>query len=493
MVRLTSPARGWLALPALLAFVMSVFAIGVPSFWLDEFATITASGRSTADLWSMLGNVDSVHGLYYLSLHPLVSLFGPSEIALRMPSAVFIGLAAAGVTALGFRLRGYGLALAGGLTFALLPVTSHYGMEARTPALTSALAVWATYFLVRNIEVERASRTYWVLYSALMILAVWVSLFTVLLLVAHAATLALTGPPRRWLSFAWSAAIVVAASVPLVIMAVGQSAQLNWIEPLSLGTVKSSLTAWALASQRTQPLEWASAIALVVLLWMAVATGLWSTFRHRPLSQSARQFMSVILPWVVLPTAILVGVSLVNPLFVPRYVFLSAPAFALLVGYGLMVPKRLWITAVVVLTLVILAAPAWIADRQDYSRRGLGPLVEVLQESALPGDAILFQLPNHRGVMDTYPEVFDPLNDIAMKESGLEAANLFGEAVPRETLRERMAGVDRIWVVLRPDESSIPPGAREELEDNFTLTQTWRFPQGPVWLFARDPSTIDSD
>lgn len=493
VVRSTSSARGWLALPPLLAFAMSAFAIGIPSFWIDEFATITASARSTADLWAMLGNVDAVHGLYYLSIQPLVSLFGPSEIALRMPSAVFIGIAAAGVTALGFRLRGYGLALAGGFSFAILPITSHYGMEARTPALTAALAVWTTYCLVRAIDVERAPRTWWVLYAALMILAIWVFAFTVLLLLAHAATLAFTGPPRRWVGFAWSAGSVVVACVPLVFLISGQSAQVDWIEPLSSETAKSALASWTSVSGGRSTLGRASAGGLVVALWIVVATGLWSTVGGRPSSPRARRFMSVVIPWLVLPTAVLLGVSLASPLFVPRYVFLSAPAFALLVGYGLITFRRRWMTVAVTFMLVILAVPSFVADRQETSKSGLRPLVEVLEAEALLGDAILFEFPNQRAVMDTYPEVFSQLNDLAMKESGLDAANLFGEAVPSQKLRERMAEVERIWVVLRFDESSIPPWQTKELEDNFTLTQTWQFHRVPLWLFTRDPTPIDSD
>src|ERR1700759_3136560 len=50
-----------------LAAAVSLGGAGRPSFWYDEAATISASySRSLGQGWQILGNVDAVHGLYYL-------------------------------------------------------------------------------------------------------------------------------------------------------------------------------------------------------------------------------------------------------------------------------------------------------------------------------------------------------------------------------------------------------------------------------------------
>jgi mannosyltransferase len=64
----------------ILAAAVSLTGAARPSFRYDEAATISASySRSLGQLWHMLGNVDAVHGLYYLLMHGWFQLFPPTE------------------------------------------------------------------------------------------------------------------------------------------------------------------------------------------------------------------------------------------------------------------------------------------------------------------------------------------------------------------------------------------------------------------------------
>ncbi len=45
------------------------FRSGVPGPWLDEGATILSAQRPWSSLLEMLGNIDAVHGLYYVMMH----------------------------------------------------------------------------------------------------------------------------------------------------------------------------------------------------------------------------------------------------------------------------------------------------------------------------------------------------------------------------------------------------------------------------------------
>src|SRR5579859_710136 len=57
-------------LPPALALLISLWNITTPSYWRDEAATIAAIRRPLGDLIRMLGNVDAVHGAYYLLMWP---------------------------------------------------------------------------------------------------------------------------------------------------------------------------------------------------------------------------------------------------------------------------------------------------------------------------------------------------------------------------------------------------------------------------------------
>lgn len=64
-------------------------------------ATISASAsRTLPELWSLLGHIDAVHGLYYLLMHGWFAIFPPTELWSRLPSCLAIGAAAAGVVVL---------------------------------------------------------------------------------------------------------------------------------------------------------------------------------------------------------------------------------------------------------------------------------------------------------------------------------------------------------------------------------------------------------
>ena len=156
---------------ALDPLLIGVFAAAVslagaarPSFWYDEAATISASySRSLGQLWHMLGNVDAVHGLYYLLMHGWFCIFPPTEFWSRAPSALAVGGTAAGVVVLGRQLSTRTVAIAAGVICAILPRTTWAGIEARPSALSMMAAVWLTVLLV--VAVRRRNAWIWAAYG----------------------------------------------------------------------------------------------------------------------------------------------------------------------------------------------------------------------------------------------------------------------------------------------------------------------------------------
>ncbi|MFC7647815.1 hypothetical protein ACFQX6_50485 [Streptosporangium lutulentum] len=64
---------------AVLAFVIVLWRIGVPSFWRDESVSVMAATMSFDELWALFGEIDTVHALYYLLLRPFASFGGSSR------------------------------------------------------------------------------------------------------------------------------------------------------------------------------------------------------------------------------------------------------------------------------------------------------------------------------------------------------------------------------------------------------------------------------
>jgi mannosyltransferase len=355
--------------------IMALAGSWIPQFWTDERATLRASRLSWGALWDFVQHRDAVHGVYYAFMHPWLGLFGSSPLVARLPSAVAVALAVAGVTAIGCRLTGNAAGISSGLVLALLPVTSHYGMEARSYAFTCALVTWAMYCLLRACE-PGASRRWWVGYGVLMLAAAAVFIYALLVGLAHVVTLLLARRPvaAPIIALVWVALVVS----PLVRFASHQEGQVAWISRVRTSNIIDSPLSWTVAipqpfsaSSGTRLLLHTAAVALCLLLWVLVVKTVLQAERPDRPDQPSRPLNVVTIagPWLVLPALILILISLVHPTFAERYVFFSAPAFALLVGHQLArLPRRGLIGVVAV--MVLLALPLWIADRTPLSKSG---------------------------------------------------------------------------------------------------------------------------
>ena len=86
--RRAHPQSGWpLLVPPVVTLAVTLWGIKSASYWRDEAATLSATRRSFPQLIRMLGNVDAVHGVYYVLMWPVVHLIGTDELAMRLPSA----------------------------------------------------------------------------------------------------------------------------------------------------------------------------------------------------------------------------------------------------------------------------------------------------------------------------------------------------------------------------------------------------------------------
>ena len=142
----------WSALLGLVGFVVGALGSWRPSFWYDEAATVFSATRRMPDLLRLLQHQDAVHGLYYLGMHFWFRVFGAGEPAARLPSAIAVGVATAGVVLLGGRLASVRVGIASGVLFLVLPRVTWAAVEARDLALTAALAVWLTVLLLAAVR-----------------------------------------------------------------------------------------------------------------------------------------------------------------------------------------------------------------------------------------------------------------------------------------------------------------------------------------------------
>jgi mannosyltransferase len=476
----------WLPLlPAAVALLAGLYRISGPSFSKDETATLAAIHRSFPQLARMLGNVDVVHGAYYVLIWVVVRLFGgSSELIVRLPSVLAMAAAAYVITLLGRRLVSGWAGLAAGLTFAILPSVSSYAQDAREGALLVALGATVSYCLVRAMDAGRpGSRRGWLAgYGVTLALLGFGNLFALLLVLAHAVTLLARGddppeppdrrfapsggkPPRTWgddrgsapsggksprlgqgLWLGWLIAVgaAVIAVSPVAVVGYSQLHQIHWIQPPGL---KDVLTVQRLLGRTSLVL------AIVVVVAVAVAYRL---VRGRSLGGCwPGRLVALCLPWLILPPAILLTASLAQPVYTFRYIVFCIPAAALLIGPALVALGRYAGPAALVALLVI-GLPT-----QTFQRSAVGHGINIRRVDRMvarnwePGDALL-NVSSRRGpdkgtgertLEVAYPYGLARLRDISSGLSPAQSGTLGGSYAPAQVIRERAATVRRMWVV----------------------------------------------
>lgn len=472
-VRPAVPWRWTPALVGLAAALVSGVALWRPSAWFDEAATAVAVRLPPSGLVRLLGEVDLVHAVYYVVLVPWSWLAGTAPWALRVPSAVAVGVAAAGVVVLGRRLGSPRLGLLAGVVFLLLPRVTWMGTEARSSALVSALVVWWTVALLRALD--RATPTAWAGYAVLGTLAVLVFAFAALVLVAHAVTLVWSRrgpPPRGWL-VAGGWVLVVAAALGFLLTR--QTAQVDWLPDVGRGTLRM-----VVLEQFAQ-----GAVVLALLSWVLAGLGALLGWR----STDGRVGVTTLaLPWLVLPPVGLVVASLAGqPYYTSRYVACTTAAFALLVAVPLTrLPSlrgRAWPAVAAIAVLGLLAAPAYVDQRRTVAKENSdwALVAQHLESSVQSGDVVLWGpldvFPTDtRAIAASYPDAFADLRD---PTRGTDPDGLWFPTRPVETTD--LAGAGSVWVVRAVGEPLL-----DESADARTL-EAAGFVRGPQW---QGPGTV---
>jgi len=414
--------------------------------------------RSFPSLFGMLGNVDAVHGVYYVFLHGWIDLFGASELSTRLPSAIAIGIGAAGTVTLARFFSGTRVAVGGGLIFAILPRVTYMGAEARSTAIATAIGVWLTVLLVHALRSSSASRrrqfTLWMSYSLLLAVGIYVFLYVALLLTVHAVVvLAVGGRHPFWRRVGvWIGASMLGLllAAPIFLAGAAQREQIAFIGRRPSVTVSEAAVK-----------QWFDTVPVAIVAWALIAIAVVAVFLRRPGTHQAvglpgRGALTIFLAWMVVPSAILlIGTQLVTPMYSLRYLSLCAPAVGIVMAVGVAALANNWLRAATVIALVAVIVPAYTGERGDYAKNNGSDwrqVADIMAVRAAPGDGVVFDQsvrPSRvpRLAMHVYPEAFRGLQDVTLTRSYADTGWLWDEVAPLADVPSAVAGLDRIWLL----------------------------------------------
>ena len=401
----------------LVGFVARFYGIDNMPFWLDEVTTVT---RSSLPFWDMVGDSLAAHHLpSYFAIAAIFGHYGMSEFVLRLPSAVF-GAASCGVLFLiGRTLGGWRAGLVAGLLLALSPLQVQYGQEARS--YTFVILMMAIGFL-GLVELARDPRgaslpfrspgarlAPWVIYTlgtigALNVLSTAFFWLISANLAAVAILLDKTIDRGRFLK-RWLAAqvIVLLFTLPwfgaMDVFTGGQMTNAtNWVPGITFHSFFSVLGSLYLmrVSRLINFHLFPSAIpgfgALIIILAILGLARLRSWRQAGTSSDSSqggsRTLLLALAIVAIVPPVTILLISIIKPLWMPRYLLWSSVPFLVFVGLGInQLPSR-WRTGAAV-AMVVLAtfnlAPYYKAETKPRWDLAGTSLVKLMQ----PGDIVL--------------------------------------------------------------------------------------------------------
>jgi mannosyltransferase len=218
---------------------LRVYQLGAQSIWFDESSSVYLAKLSFTQFAQALPTQERSPPLYFLILHYWVILFGTSEFAVRLLSALFGVLALPMIYVLGRQLFNEEVGLVAALILALSSFNIEYSQEARMYSLMVLLALLSMYFFTRLLQkntfaisvgyvVSTTLLLYTHIYGVFVVIAQNVYLLTLLFLSReHAFRL------RHWITLQ---ALLVAFFAPWISVLISQI-RLTGLAPPPSGTV----------------------------------------------------------------------------------------------------------------------------------------------------------------------------------------------------------------------------------------------------------------
>jgi mannosyltransferase len=290
--------------------------LGSRSIWGDEAVSISYALRSLHGLATSV-RADPNMSLYYAALWVWTRVFGDGVEVVRALSIAFAVATLPVVYALGVRLFGRVAGLFAALALATNAFFLVYAQEARGYSLVTFMCALSMYFFLDALERRRRwALAGYVIASALAFyahyFAVYVTFVQLVFLLVVARREAVT---RRW-TVAYASIGLLVAPMAYGALALGEN-PISWIR--RPGAHELVVAARSVAGNGAAPLL----VALVVL-----AVGLPFAARARP----ERAALGLVAAWLLAPPVLSFLISQVHPMFLPRYLVVSLPALALLLG-----------------------------------------------------------------------------------------------------------------------------------------------------------------
>ena len=457
---------------ALAALTIRVYRLDTFAFRGDESFTVQFSSLPAGELWEGIRSVEPNPPLYYYALRGWMALTGQSEYAARYFSVLFGVLCVPLTYALGRALGGRRLGLVAAGLLAVNPFQIFHSQDVRNYTLWPAIVLAEWWFLWAALQRGRAR--HWVGYAVFALLGLYTHYYHLFVVAAEnvfVVSLLLRYPGVRYEGIRWEGvkrppayagarrrllavwvAVQAALGIGLAVWLLAGSTRAieeiySGASPSPLELVTDTLAAFSVGE--TVPRQTALWLAAPAAALMVVgAVSLLRSLRL-PSGQASPGAARLLLIGVAVPLLCVFLVSLARPLFRPRYLNMTAPAYYLLAAQGALsvslATRPRW------RAIGMAAAAAWlIAGTYSHAQALFNPRfakspdwrarAAYFESGQRPGDVIVQNYPDPS--LGFYYRGEAPL--LIVPTGYLDNAR---RAETEQTLRDLLDRYDRIWLL----------------------------------------------
>jgi len=478
--------------------LLRIYNLGTESLWVDEITSVYLAHSNIAQI--IADRSQSVNPpLYFALLHAWVQFFGDSEVALRLPSAIFSIAAIIMMYHLGLLIWNKQVGLIASLLLSISSFHLYYAQEARGYSLMSLLTLLSMYFFIK-MQSEKKNRAIIIEYIVSSILLMYTHFYEIMIIAAqngYIIIMHLRSKDEKKIDiwrWAFIQIIIAALYLPWLGFLIKQFINIQsgyWIPKPDAYSLLETFLAYS-AYSKILLLFFAGLILLAIIdvERMLKFAGLGKIADHissRPwgLRRSSTNKSLLLVTWLSVPIVLSFCISQFStPIYYTRYTIGASLAYYLLSAIGIQKIKsknlRIVIIAVIMCFFVRDLRDYYIYDMKNQWREA----AEYVDAHADPGDLLIF---NEAGQSDIFG-YYTHRSDVTIKGFDLDTRVITEQtSQPAQKIGDLDAvvqGYRRVWLLLA--ESNDTEGLiKHQLTEQYNLSLQDGFTGIKVYLFVR--------
>ncbi len=450
----------------LIGAFLRLYHLGTQSIWFDEAFSVWVSKLAVPQM--VQATAADVHPpLYYVLLHYWITVFGTSESAVRLLSALFGVLAIPMIYVLGRQLFNEEAGLVAALILALSSFNIQYSQETRMYSLMALLALLSMYFFLRFLQQSNlVSSAGYVLSTTLLAYTHIYGLFVVIAQNVYVVTLLLLSRNRAYSLKRWAElqAIVVALFIPWIAVLIRQipqrEATISSLVPPTAATIVDTFVNYSGMGALMLLFLGFSALSLFTyrkvrgsMNWKAPLKALESYSWEVRIQDAAPVYFLAV--WLITINLIPFIISRFSaPIYLVRYTIAASVALYLLVAKGIVNIKHRYTKLAVIGIIVVLS----VANLQVYYTSITKPqgreATSLIDANFRSGDVVLVAPSWDHAVFDYYNNrtdvVVKPIYSWAVADKPTKFWATPSGNRPEDKIKEIQTDVnsrDRVWLL----------------------------------------------